>query len=110
MPRVTVTISDEIHDKLMKYAEDNKRSLSFAVTKMAELGLLVTERKGQKINPEDKFSEIEKHCFKAIIQMNALLKNIAGSQLNYGKEEFDKLSKLSIDKYQELMGLFPEEI
>ena len=45
-----------------------------------------------------------------MIQMNALLKNRASKQLDYGQDEFKKLMDLSINKYQELMGIAPEEL
>lgn len=110
MPRVTVTVPNELYNKLVKYAGDNEDSLSYTITKMTEIGLMVTESQQQQKSPEDKFSDIEKHCFKLMIQMNALLKNIAGKQLDYGQDEFKKLMDVSINKYQELMGITPEEL
>lgn len=110
MPRVTITLPNDLHEKLIKYAGDNDDSLSYTITKMTEIGLMVTESQSQKKSPEDKFSDIEKHCFKLMIQMNALLKNIASNQMDYGQDEFKKLMDLSINKYQELMGLVPEEL
>ena len=44
-------------------------------------------------SPEDKYSDLEKHCFKLTIQINALLKN---------------LTEVSINKYKELLGLEPD--
>lgn len=78
--------------------------------KMTEIGLMVTESQQKIKSPEDKFSDIEKHCFKLVIQMNALLKNMASNQLGYGQEEFKKLMDLSIEKYQHLMGIEAEEL
>ena len=43
MPRVTVTLPQDLHKKLSKYAGDNDDSLSYTITKMTEIGLMVTE-------------------------------------------------------------------
>ena len=110
MPRVTITLPNNLHQQLVKYAGDNDDSLSYTITKMTEIGLMVTESQQQQKSPEDRFSDIEKHCFKLMIQMNALLKNMASKQLEYGQDEFKKLMDLSINKYQQLMGLEPEEL
>ncbi len=110
MPRVTVTLPQDLHKKLSRYAGDNDDSLSYTITKMTEIGLMVTESQQNQKSPEDKFSDIEKHCFKLMIQMNALLKNMASKQMDYGQDEFKKLMDLSIGKYHELMGIAPEEL
>ncbi len=100
----------KLQEKLAAYAQDNDISLSAAITKMAEIGLLVTEKQGNPTSLEDKFTDIEKHCFKLMIQMNALLKNMATKELEYGQDEFKKLMDLSINKYHQLMGIAPEEL
>ncbi len=110
MPRVTISLPNDLHDKLIKYAGNNDDSLSYTITKMTEIGLMVTESQHKKKNSDDHFSAVEKHCFKLIIQMNALLKNMASKDLGYGQDEFKKLTELSISKYQELMGVVPEEL
>jgi hypothetical protein len=110
MPRVTVSIPQELYKKLVKYAGDNDDSLSYTITKMTEIGLMVTESQQHQKSIEGKFSDIEKHCFKLMIQMNALLKNMASKQLDYGQNEFKKLMDVSINKYHELMGIAPEEL
>lgn len=110
MPRVTITLPKDLHEKLVKYAGDNDDSLSYTITKMTEIGLMISENQRQNKSPEDRFSDVEKHCFKLMIQMNALLKNMASKQLDYGQDEFKKLMDLSIHKYQELMGIVPEEL
>jgi hypothetical protein len=110
MPRVTITLPNDLHEKLIKYAGDNEDSLSYTIAKMTELGLMLTESQKEKKGPEDKFSDIEKHCFKLMIQMNALLKNMASNSLGYGQDEFKKLMDLSVGKYQDLMGITPDEL
>jgi len=110
MPRVTIHIPNDLHDKLAKMAKDNDDSLSSTISKMAELGVLITENQKKNKSPEDRFTDIEKHCFKLIIQLNALVKNIASKELEFGAEEFKKITDASINKYKELLGLEPEEL
>lgn len=108
MTRVTITLANSIHDKLKKYADENEFSFSQTIAKMAELGLMVSERRNDNANPEEKFADIERHCFKLIIQMNALLKNLVKKELNYGQEELAKLTELALNRYNELMHVYPD--
>lgn len=110
MPRITITIPTKLHEKVLTYAHDNEISLSSAIAKMTEIGLMVTENQNEPKSIEDKFTEIEKHCFKLMIQMNGLLKNMAIKELGYGQDEFKKLMDASINKYQQIMGIAPEEL
>src|SRR3990167_9925800 len=100
MPRVTIHVPNDVHDKLAKLAKINDDSLSSTITKMAEIGLMVTENQSKARDPEDQFSDIEKHCFKLTIQINSLLKNLASNSLGYGENEFKKLTEVSVNKYK----------
>lgn len=110
MPRVTIHVPNDLHDKLTNMAEVNDDSLSATVTKMAEIGIMITENQKKNKSPEDRFTDIEKHCFKLSIQMNALIKNLATKELGYGTDEFKKLTDASINKYRELLGMEPDEL
>lgn len=110
MPRVTIHVPNDLHDQLTTMAEKNDDSLSSTITKMAEIGLMITENQKKNKSPEDRYTDIEKHCFKLTIQMNALLKNLASKELGYGTDEFKKLTDASINKYKELLGFEPEEL
>lgn len=110
MPRVTIHVPNDLHDKLTNMAEVNDDSLSATVTKMAEIGIMITENQKKNKSPEDRFTDIEKHCFKLSIQMNALMKNLATKELGYGTDEFKKLTDASINKYRELLGMEPDEL
>ncbi len=110
MPRVTIHVPNDLHEKLTKMAQSNDDSLSSTITKMAEIGMMITESQKKNKSPEDRYSDIEKHCFKLTIQMNALIKNLASKDLGYGTDEFKKLTDVSINKYKELLGLEPEEL
>ena len=102
MLKVTITISNLLHKKLLEYANNNGDSFSHTITKMAEIGLMITENEHHKNGHNEGFSDIEKHCFNLIIQMNALIKNMASETLGYGTEDFNKLLDLSTNKYKEL--------
>lgn len=109
MPRVTIHMPNDTHEKIIEYAEKNDDSISGAVTKMAEIGLLVTEsRKKQK--EEDKYTDIEKYCQKLIIQINALVKNLASKQAGYDEDDFTKLRDATLKRYNEIAGIEPEEL
>lgn len=110
MPRVTIHVPNDIHDKLTKMAEINDDSVSSTIVKMAEIGIMVTESHKKNQNPEDKYPDIEKYCFKIMIQMNALIKNLAAKDLGYTPEDFKKLTDVTINKYKELLGMEPDEL
>lgn len=109
MPRVTIHIPNDLHSKLTKMAENNDDSLSSTIAKMAEIGIMVKENSQKNKSPEDRFSDLEKHCFKLTIQMNSMIKSLTAKNLNYGPDEFKKFNDASIVKYRELLGMETEE-
>ena len=109
MPRVSITLPKDLYEKVTAIAGDNDESISYTIAKMTELGLLVTENQKKK-EGEKPLSDIEAHCFKLMIQMNAIIKNLAAKQLEYNQDEFDKLRDLSVTKFNELMGILPDEL
>lgn len=108
MPRLSITLPKDLYDKVADISGDNDESMSYTIAKMTELGLLVTEN--QKKNKAKALSDIEEHCYKLIIQMNAIIKNIAAKQLDFNKDDFDKLRDAAILKYNELIGIEIEEL
>lgn len=109
MPRLTITLPKDIYEKIKAISGDQDESMSYTIAKMTELGLLVTENQ-KKNNGAKKLSEVEEHCFKLIIQVNAIIKNMAAKNLDFTQEEFDKLRDSSILKFNELMGMKQEEL
>lgn len=109
MPRLTITLPKDIYDKVQTIAGDQDESMSYTISKMTELGLLVTENQKNN-NGVKKLSDIEEHCFKLTIQMNAIIKNMAAKNLDFSQEEFDKIRDSSILKFNELMGIKREEL
>ena len=109
MPRVTVHLPNDIHDKLVSYAKGNDVSLSSAIAKMSEIGLLVSQSNDEK-TPLDEMMDVEKHCYKLTIQMNAILKYMASKQLGFDDEKFDALRDSSVKKFNQLLGVEDEEL
>ena len=109
MPRLTITLPKDIHEQIITIAGDNDESISYTIAKMTELGLLVTENQ-KKNKGEKKLSDIEEHCYKLTIQMNAIIKNMAARQLDFTQDTFDKIRDQAILKYNDLMGITVEEL
>jgi hypothetical protein len=108
MPRLSITLPKDLYDKVADISGDNDESMSYTIAKMTELGLLVTEN--QKKNKVKSLSDIEEHSYKLMIQMNAIIKHIAAKQLDFNKDDFDKLRDAAILKYNELIGIEVEEL
>ena len=108
MPRLSITLPKDLYDKVADISGDNDESMSYTIAKMTELGLLVTEN--QKKNKAKSLSDIEEHCYKLTIQMNAIIKNLAAKKLDFTQDDFDKLRDQSVLKYNDLMGIEVEDL
>ncbi|QDQ41208.1 hypothetical protein E3226_012030 (plasmid) [Legionella geestiana] len=109
MPRLTITLPKDLHEKICAIAGDNDESLSYTIAKMAELGLLVKESQDSNKGKRN-LSEAEEHCLKLIIQMNAIIKNMAAKALDYGQKDFDNLRDSALLKFNDLVGISPEQL
>ena len=104
MARITITIPDNLHTQVLKLAKKEGGSVSYTVSRLVELGLLVTNNKNQK-QEENEVSKVDEYCNKLIIQINGILKELAIN--NYGFTT-DKISQIAQDttlKYKELTEL-----
>lgn len=108
MPRVTVTLPNDLHTNLSDYAKSNDEPLSNVIAKMADLGYMVKKTQSQKSSSN--LSETEEHCSKLIIQMNAIIKDFAEKKLGYDLNKFNLLRDKSIERYNELAGIKKEEL
>lgn len=108
MPRLTITLPTNLYDQVRILARDNDESMSFTITRMTEAGISFLEKK--KNNNSKNISDVEAHCLKLIIQMNAIIKNMASKNLDFTQEDFDKLRDSSILKFNELTGIPIEEL
>lgn len=108
MPRLTISIPNDLYDKITKSAEKNDESLSSVIVKMTELGFLVSKSSGKK-SPSG-LTEIEDHCSKLIIQMNAIVKEMAEKNLDYDQKKFGLLRDKTVERFNEIIGVLPEEL
>ena len=108
MPRLTISVPNDLYDKIINTAKINDDSMSNTIVKMTGLGFLVTEN--NKTKSASGLSEIEEHCSKLIIQMNALVKEMAEEKLDYNRDKFNSLRDKAIDRFNEIVGVSHEEL
>lgn len=101
MARITITMPDSLHAQVLKFSKKEQSSVSYAISKLVELGLLVANNKNQ--NKEDQPSKIEEHCNKLIIQINGIIKEIATEHFQLSSDKIAKITQETIDKYNELI-------
>ena len=98
MARITITMPDSLHTQVLKFSKKEQSSVSYTVSKLVELGLLVANNK----NKGDQPSKIEEHCNKLIIQINGILKELATDQFELSPDKIAKITQETLDKYNEL--------
>ena len=100
--------ANDVHDKLNNYAIKNDESLSNVVAKMAEFGFMVKESQEKKT--DSGMTDIDAHCSKLVIQMNSLIKQLAEKELDYDSGKFNLLRDKAVDRFNEIVGIIPEEL
>lgn len=103
MARITITMPDNLHMQVLKLAKKEGGSISYTVSRLVELGLLVTNNKNQK-QEAGEISKVDEYCNKLTIQINGILKEIAVSNFEFSPEKIAKITQETTDKYQELMS------
>ena len=103
MARITITIPDNLHTQVLKLAKKEGGSVSYTVSRLVELGLLVTNNKNQK-SEENEVSKVDEYCNKLIIQINGILKEIAVGNFEFSPEKIAKITQETTDKYKDLMS------
>jgi hypothetical protein len=101
MTRVTITIPDNLHTQVLKLAKKDGGSVSYTVSKLVELGLILTNKSNQ--NKENSVSKMDEHCNKLIIQLNEILKDLAINNYGFSSEKIAQISQETISKYNELL-------
>lgn len=96
MPRLSVALSDTMHNRLVSLASQNNESMSSIANRLIHIGIQSLE------NTQKKPGQIEQHCYQLIIQMNALIKNMSAEILKFDQTDFDKLRDAAVIKYGEL--------
>ena len=108
MPKLTISVPNDLYEKISKTAEKNDESMSNIIIKMTGLGFLVADSKDKK--SASGLSEIDEHCSKLIIQMNALVKEMAEKNLGYDRLKFSSLRDKAVDRFNEIAGVSPDEL
>jgi hypothetical protein len=98
MPRLTISLSQGMHNRLSSLSIQHDASLSNIVNKLLQIGMChLGERTDESCN------NIEEHCQQLIIQMNALLKNVSVEILQFEQKDFEQLKRASMVKYNDLV-------
>jgi DUF917 family protein len=109
MARITVTMPDNIHEKVLKLAGKEDDSISYTVTRLLEIGLMVMDSKNEKKNA-DKSTELEDYCQKIIIQMNGIIKEIAIDKFDFNNEKITQITNDTLSKFNKLKGIQHESL
>ena len=97
MPRLTISLPQNMHNRLSSLSVQHNDSLSNTINKLLQVGMYHLDEEQSNESPV-----IEKHCQQLIIQMSALIKNISVEILKLNQDDFDRLRQATQAKYQEL--------
>lgn len=109
MPRITITIPDNLHQQVVKMAGKENDSVSYTVTRLIELGLLVMNSKDKK-DDEKTDTDLEDYCYKLIIQMNGIIKELAVEKFNFDNEKISRITSDTLAKFNKLKGIQHEPL
>ncbi|HAU1387079.1 TPA: hypothetical protein KKX58_001667 [Legionella pneumophila] len=109
MPRITITIPDNLHKEVVKMAGKENDSVSYTVARLIELGLLVMNSKDKK-DDEKTDTDLEDYCYKLIIQMNGIIKELAVEKFNFDNEKISKITNDTLAKFNKLKGIQNEPL
>ena len=101
MPKITISMPTDLHQKIVKYSEIQDDSLSHSICYLAELGLMVKENQKEKEENGD-ISLVEEHCFNLIMQTASLVKKLSVEKFNIERDYIDNLQNAVKKKYEEL--------
>lgn len=108
MPRLSITLPKDVYQKVMILSNENDDSLSATIARMTDLGLSYYQN--SKTESSVNLASVEEHCYKLIIQVNAIIKSLAAEKLGYTQTDFDKLRDASILKFNDLIGIKREDL
>ena len=103
MARITVTMPDNLHEKMLKMAKKEGGTVSYTVAKFVEIGMMVMNNKNVD-RGFSKATELDDYCQKLIIQMNGILKEIAVEQFNFSHEKISQITSDTLIKFNQLKG------
>ncbi|STX52345.1 Uncharacterised protein [Legionella busanensis] len=99
MPRLTISLPDNLHQCLATLASKNNVSLSNLINQLIQIGLY---HRSNEINEIRENQAVEKYCHQLTIQMSALIKKLSTELLKLNREDFEKLQLAAASKYSEL--------
>jgi len=97
MPRLTISLSQTMHNRLSSLSAQHNDSLSNTINKLLQVGIY---HFGEE--PSNERPAVEKHCQQLIIQMNALIKNLSVEILKIDQNDLEQLRNAALNKYNEL--------
>jgi hypothetical protein len=105
MARITVTLPDNLHQKITELAGKENDSISYTVSKLVDIGLMVMNSKNEK-----KEDELNEYCQKLIIQINGILKELAVDKFNIENDKITKITNETLVKFNRLKGIHEEPL
>ncbi|KTD47807.1 hypothetical protein [Legionella quateirensis] len=104
MSRLTVSLPDNLHNRISSLATKNNESMSNIINQLIHIGMHHWNEAQQKntIKPNQ---TVEQHCQQLIIQMNALIKNMSVELLKFNQEDFEQLQQAAVGKFNELKSI-----
>lgn len=109
MPRITITLPDNLHKQVLTIAGKENDSLSYTTSRLIEIGLLVMNSKTEN-KDENKTNDIEEYCQKLIIQINGIVKEIAVNKFNFDNDKIAKITSDTLSKFNKLKGIQHESL
>ena len=104
MPRLTISLSQAMHNRLSSLSVQQDDSLSNVINKLLQVGMYHFNEE-----PSNESPAVAKHCHQLIIQMDALVKNISVQILKLNPNDFEQLRQAATGKYNELAAQSPKE-
>ena len=99
MPRITISLPQTTYNRLTSLSVQQNDSMSNIINQLMGVGLNCLAQEPDTPKADNK---VDRHCNMLIIQMNALLKKMSAEILNLEQGEFDKLWKMTEQKFSEL--------
>lgn len=108
MSRLSVTLPDNLHNRILSLATKNNDSMSNIINQLIHVGLHHWNE-AQSKNTIKPNQVVEQHCQQLIIQMNALIKNMSVELLKFNQEDFEHLQQAAVGKFNELKSICNDE-
>ena len=102
MDRITVTFPSPLLRRLRKYAYKEDLSVSSAVVKLIELGLVIDSKSDDPSEEESDINQIKDELLtKITIQTNEIIKEIATKNLDFKQDKIEEIRRNTNKIYDE---------